>query len=154
MSNRQQKWTGSHSATTCLTHLLDMKNENINGFISGVNAGGRHRLTKWLGHSRIKKDPALQLNGSTHDQCCHHTTISLGKRQVWVIKWQVLVIIWQWAWFVVEQHIGDKCINCHGKWWREMNFHNNVAISQVWEASFQVCALWDVIRFSEKQGWF
>lgn len=45
----------SHSATKCLTHLLDMRNENIDGFNFRVSVSRKDRLPKWLRHHRMEK---------------------------------------------------------------------------------------------------
>lgn len=52
--SRQGSWTAGPSASKCLTHLLDMKNENIDGFSSRVRVSGRDRLAKQRGHRRME----------------------------------------------------------------------------------------------------
>lgn len=44
-----------HQDTKCLTHLLDVENENIDGFNSWVAASRRHSLAKCRGNAELRK---------------------------------------------------------------------------------------------------
>lgn len=51
---------GGHTATECLTHLLEMKNGNIDGSDSRVRGSRRDGLTKRLGRRRMEEEAPPQ----------------------------------------------------------------------------------------------
>lgn len=66
-------------------------------------------------HRRMETNPPPWAQSPPHrNRCCHCTTISLGEQQVYVIKRQVLVIMWQ-------QH-GHWALFCGNvPYWQEMH---------------------------------
>lgn len=96
-------WTWKMKILMALTPGSELAEET--GYLNGCDA------TEWRRIHRSRHSP------HSHNQCCHCTTISLGKQQVYVIKRQVLLITWlqrgQWALFVALLHIGRKCMKCY-----------------------------------------
>lgn len=103
-------WTWKMKILMALTPRSELAVET--GYLNGCDTTERSRI------HRSRPSP------HNHNQCCHCTTFSLGKQQVYVIKRQVLAITWlqrgQRALFVATLHIGRKCMK-----WYEMKINSN-----------------------------
>lgn len=102
---------GNHSVTEYVTRLLDMKNENIDGFQSRVSIKQESQVN-FNDRGPAERTSANTSSPHDHNQWCHYTTISLSRQQVWVIKRQVLIITWQQQgqWALLLTILVRKCI--------------------------------------------
>lgn len=66
-----------HSPAKCLTHLLDMKNENIDDFNPEVGASGGGSSSKWPRRRRTERNPsAFNRSPRNLNRRCHCSVIS------------------------------------------------------------------------------